>query len=341
MDFQVPAPGGVGPGQPAALTARGADPAIYIPAGSHFFRRVTGLVLQPVPGALVATPTTLSLSIIELVLGPALAHNGVAAVQSLDFFTTGFHPTKYEQALAQLEAEPAGVGLNPLQQYRSLEHAAAAVLAAVSRVAQQVGPLSPAYVLSVADTFQLEPLGAGVAAAFGDLVTGVNALKLSHLTATSSFFQHLGWVAFMTFGRSLSASRDAPAAPSRRFALQLGGLCATVGYLPGGAASSLTSEATRRWLEFTTPNDHIVFVYSSIALDSREQNLRDRHNLVFGSSDQKASISASLVLVEPLASLLPDLARVLGAGLSISEVLAACQRLARLVHMSRTAHAQR
>jgi hypothetical protein len=98
MDFQVPAPGGVGPGQPAALTARGADPAIYIPAGSHFFRRVTGLVLQPVPGALVATPTTLSLSIIELVLGPALAHNGVAAVQSLDFFTTGFHPTKYEQA---------------------------------------------------------------------------------------------------------------------------------------------------------------------------------------------------------------------------------------------------
>jgi hypothetical protein len=49
MDFQVPAPGGVGPGQPAALTARGADPAIYIPAGSHFFRRVTGLVLQPVP----------------------------------------------------------------------------------------------------------------------------------------------------------------------------------------------------------------------------------------------------------------------------------------------------
>jgi hypothetical protein len=157
MDFQVPAPGGVGPGQPAALAARGADPAIFIPVGAHFFRRVTGLVLQPVPGALVATPTTLSLSIIEMILGPALAHDG-GAVQSLDFFTTGFLPTKYEQALTQLEAEPAGVGLNPLEQYRSKEHAAAAVLAAASRVAKRVGPLPPAYVVSMADTYQLEPL---------------------------------------------------------------------------------------------------------------------------------------------------------------------------------------
>jgi hypothetical protein len=134
MDFQVPAPGGVGPGQPAALVARGADPAIFIPAGTHFFRRVTGLTLQPVPGALVATPTTLPLSTIELVLGPALSHNGVAAVATLDFFTTGFLPAKYEQALVQLEAEPAGIGLNPAEQYRSKEHAAAAVLAAVLRV---------------------------------------------------------------------------------------------------------------------------------------------------------------------------------------------------------------
>ena len=54
MDFTVAAPGGVAAGNAAALAARGADPAITIPGGNHFFRRITGLVLAPIPGALVA-----------------------------------------------------------------------------------------------------------------------------------------------------------------------------------------------------------------------------------------------------------------------------------------------
>ena len=110
MDFQVAAPGGVAAGNPAALAARGADPAIQIPA-VHFFRRINGLTLQPVAGALVPIPTTLALSIVELVLGCTVSTNGVAAVEDLGFPVVGVLPTKYDAALAQLEAEPAGVGL--------------------------------------------------------------------------------------------------------------------------------------------------------------------------------------------------------------------------------------
>ena len=43
MDFNIAAPGGVAPGNPAALAARGADPAITIPPAPHFFRRIANL----------------------------------------------------------------------------------------------------------------------------------------------------------------------------------------------------------------------------------------------------------------------------------------------------------
>ena len=46
MDFNVAAPGGAAPGTPAARAARGADPAITIPPGGHFFRRIANLTLQ-------------------------------------------------------------------------------------------------------------------------------------------------------------------------------------------------------------------------------------------------------------------------------------------------------
>ena len=109
MDFNVPAPGGVPAGNAAALAARGADPAIDIPAGVHFFRRIAGLVLAPVAGALAPVPTTLPQSVMELVLGPALNTGGLAAVQDLAFLLSGILPAKFEAALTQLEAEPAGV----------------------------------------------------------------------------------------------------------------------------------------------------------------------------------------------------------------------------------------
>ena len=108
----MPCRASVPAGNASALAARGADPAIDIPL-AHFFRRIRGLVLAPVPGALAPVPTTLPQSVMELVLGPALNTGGLAAVQDLAFLLSGILPAKFEAALAQLEAEPAGVGLNP------------------------------------------------------------------------------------------------------------------------------------------------------------------------------------------------------------------------------------
>ena len=46
----------------------------------------------------------------------------------------GVLPTKYEAVLAQLEAEPAGVGLDANATYESLEDAASSVMRAMERV---------------------------------------------------------------------------------------------------------------------------------------------------------------------------------------------------------------
>ena len=106
MDFTVAAPGGVAPGNPAAILARGADPAISVPAGNHFFRRITSLVLAPVAGALNPAPTTLPQSVMEFVLGPTVSTGGVAAILDLPAIITKCVPTKFDQALTQVPRSP-------------------------------------------------------------------------------------------------------------------------------------------------------------------------------------------------------------------------------------------
>ena len=146
MDFTIAAPGGVPAGNAAALAARGQDPAISIPAGGHLFRRINGLTLAPIPGALVPTPTSLPLSIVEAVCGDIFSTGGLAAVEDSPAFLTKILPTKLEVGLSQLELEPTGVGLDPNAQYESIGHAAAAVRLAIRRVRHQSqgNPLHPA-----------------------------------------------------------------------------------------------------------------------------------------------------------------------------------------------------
>ena len=166
------APGGVPAGNPAALAARGADPAITIPAGNHFFRRVSNLVLAPVPGALVATPTTASLSLVEAVLCDIFTTGGVAALNDLAVLLNKILPAKLEAGLAQLELEPAGVGLDPNATYTDIGHAASAARRAIRRVRQQGGAPHPAYVLTAADLYQVEPLAGAAPASLVSLTVG-------------------------------------------------------------------------------------------------------------------------------------------------------------------------
>ena len=74
MDFAVAAPGGVGPDDPVALTARGADPLITIPPAPHLLRRVRGLTFQVgAPGGLAPIADSLPASTIVGMLGHAVA----------------------------------------------------------------------------------------------------------------------------------------------------------------------------------------------------------------------------------------------------------------------------
>ena len=201
MDFQVPAPGGVPAGNPAAVAARGADPAIDIPANpAHFFRRIANLPLAPVPGALVPVPSLLQLSFVSGVLGPAAATDAQQPVRDLFYFGEGLLPTKFEAILNQLEAEPPGVGLDPAARYSSPAHAASAVLSAVERIAALGAPLNAAYVVGPGDFFAYEPINAAAPAVLIALAQPPTGLTLGMLEGPGTFLVHLGFLSFITFG---------------------------------------------------------------------------------------------------------------------------------------------
>ena len=210
MDFNVNAGAGVLPGAAVALALRGPDPAITIPAHPHFFRRIAGLTLAPAVGALVPAPTTLPQSIIELVLGPAVSHNLAINVVDIQILTNGILPTKFEQALNQLEAEPPGVGLDPTANYTSLASAASAVLAAVARVCALNGALNAAYVLGGADFYLLEPVNAAAPANFIALTAGPSSLTLEHVSGPRGFLIHFGFFAFLAFRQKSGCLAGSP-----------------------------------------------------------------------------------------------------------------------------------
>ena len=110
MDFAIAAPGGVPPGNPAAIAARGADPLIVIPPAPHLLRRVNGLIFQVgAPGGLAPIANSLPVSTIAGMLGHALAIDQNVANTAADepVLLSGCLPAKYEAVIARLHAEPA------------------------------------------------------------------------------------------------------------------------------------------------------------------------------------------------------------------------------------------
>ena len=340
MDFNIAAPGGAAAGVLAVLVARGADPAIDIPPLPHFMRRITGLTLQPVPGALVPVPTTCQQSIVELILGPILSTGFVPAVRALEKVTTGIFPAKYEAALTQLEAEPAGVGLDPTKVYTSIEHAAAEVLAAIIRVAAQPGGLHPSYLLTVADTYALEPVPVGAPAAFQLFCAGPSALTLGALEYPSHAGLMLddGFISFIFYGRSLSMSRDGPGHPTRRAVSQMAALVSAASLAPPAAVGAMvTATAFASWIRLTHPTLSVILASFSALPESREQNLRDRHVLTYGTNEQKESLMGRLVLLSPLREHCANLTRILQTGANPPDATGAMRVLVRLISNSASA----
>jgi len=165
-------------------------------------------------------------------MGTALNTNGDRAMQQVNFLARGVFPEKLDAAIAQLEAEPAGVGLDPAAVYEGLSHAASAVLAAVARVAQRVRdgfPLHPAYILTPADLYDHEPMALATPAELLALSRPPNGLCFIHLEGDGHFLVYYGTLAFAMYGRCLVASRDAPDTPTRRFLADLHGFCENAG----------------------------------------------------------------------------------------------------------------
>jgi hypothetical protein len=218
LQFHTPPPAGVAPGAPAAVVARGADPSVDVPgAPAHFFRRIANLPLQAPPGALFPVASLVPLSIVEGIGGAALNTGADVGIRQVNFLLRGVFPEKIDAAIAQLEAEPAGVGLDPAASYESPSHAASAVLAAVARVAQRVrdgSPLHPAYVLNQQDFYDHEIMAPNTLAGLVTLSQPPNGLCLSHLEGDGNFLLHYGTLAFSCYGRCLGARQLALGRPA-------------------------------------------------------------------------------------------------------------------------------
>ncbi|KAL1507961.1 hypothetical protein AB1Y20_007565 [Prymnesium parvum] len=154
MDFAIPDSAGVGPADPALLRSRGADPLIEIPT-AHFFRAVSGIPLQPIPGALSPVSNAIPYSVVESVLGAIIAVDKTAASGAHDccpLLNTLIAPAKFEAALAQAFLEPPNVKLDPNARYTSLSAAAAAIREFTTRL--DPAALHPAYVQFGSFTFR-------------------------------------------------------------------------------------------------------------------------------------------------------------------------------------------
>ena len=310
LHFHTPPPAGVAPGAPAAVVARGADPSVDVPvAPAHFFRRIANLPLQAPPGALFPVASLAPLSIVESIGGAALNTGADVGIRQSNFLLRGVFPEKFDAAIAQLEAEPPGVGLDPAASYESPSHAAAAVHAAAARVAQRVRdgfPLHPAYVLQQQDLYDHEPMAANTLAGLVSLGQPPDGLCFSHLEGDGNFLVHYGTLAFSCYGRCLAASRDLPTAPARRFLSAVRVLADSAGF-SSVVGTLVSSGSLQGWLDATLAPSFISFrEMVGAGADSREQAVRDQHFLRYGSDDQKQLVVASLACKAPLRPRLPN-----------------------------------
>lgn len=327
MEFAVAAPAGVGPGNPALLTARGPDPLFELPA-AHFFRRIDGLPLVPVPGALIAVANCVASSWVEAIVGHAVfvVQPATGAASTAPYITRALLPQRFDAVVNQLHSEPPPLGLDPNKRYASPAHAASAVLSVVRGL--DLSSLNAAYVLLPGDLYPLEPVPAAAAAFIHSLVAPGSAVTFGSLADNRGSLTGMATLSFSGYGRALSASRDAPQAPLRLVLQQVEAYARATGFLRPGV--SLTVAALSLWLQATAiPSDLFPIREVGDGLDRREQFLRDRHNLLFGTSEQKELLIAGLVVEQPLFDRLPNLKVVLGERVPLVDVRLALARLAK------------
>mmetsp|Transcript_17624 Transcript_17624/g.42191 ORF Transcript_17624/g.42191 Transcript_17624/m.42191 type:complete len:947 (-) Transcript_17624:130-2970(-) len=314
MDFAVVDVNGVGPEDPTLLSARGSDPLLIVP-NSHLFHRIGGMNFQTSPGSLV--PDSVHYSQLEalaagcIFVDPSTA--GVAYNRSI--LTHHILPSKLDAALSQLQLEPTSVtGLYPERTFDSLSEAVAAVRAAVVRL--DIYQLSPSYRLTQTDTYRVESIPDGAHQLMRNLGGSTDAPPLTYGSMVRNgkdFFYHGAFLGYVSMGRTRTTTRDSPGCPTRVTLEIINEFAISAGLIR--TDTLLTPASLLGWLELTEPPGFFQLLEErGTSLDRREQNLRNRHQLVFGSDDQKELLICRMVCQRPLSSSLPNLSKILSGG---------------------------
>ena len=297
MQHSIADQNGVGSGDNNLLIQRGADPLITIPgAPTHLFRRIQGLVYQVAPGqGLAPVASSLNQSEVLAVIGPAFYLDLVnqPLVGQAYPFLRGVEAPRFEDIEVALHLPPFGMDRQTI--FSNRDEAADAVLKAVER-AKLSGQAPPALcVLTVADLFNLQPVGQGAPNWYMDL-TGANAngvgLTFSSLSGeVSGFLKYYGAFEHFFFGKNVAADRDNAANPVRVALGQLADFCRFAGFTRSAVNAPLTAGAVMQWFAATEPPEGVVFLQDEgRGLDRREQALRNRHLLAYGTLDQRVLV---------------------------------------------------
>ena len=235
-------------------------------------------------------PDALPLSIILAGVGHAFAVDEAAAGTAADDcpILRGILPTRVEVLVQELE-NAGSSPLNAIATFNSLAHLAYCVSVAVSGLLR---PLAAAY--------DCEPVGAGAPGWFDALTAAGTALTFrSFSVGPAGTLEGYTFFEFVFFGRTLAASRDAPAAPTRRVLDQLTAFVRAANL--SAPAAALTASALAAWFRSTHPSDMLhILTEVGISLDRREQSLRDRHLLAYGTAEQRSFVVVDLLMNYPL-----------------------------------------
>ena len=327
MDFAVPDPAAVGPGDPALRALRGPDPLFEIPAAPHLLRRVRGLVLQVgVPGGLAPIANALPSSSVGGMLGCGLCILAVpGSAGNEPVFLNGVLPSKYEAVIVRMHAEPY-IALDPNANYDSPEHLAFCVRRLVAAIQ---GTPDPAYMLLAVDLFPCEVPPAALAGWVAEFYMPPTPLVFSQLaTGPNDFMPDFSFLEYVFFGKVIAAQRDALGSPIRR-ALDVVQTQARRNFLLG--ANIFLSPATLlHWLSRTAfPESLQMLREVGAGTGRREQGVRDRHDYTFGTQEQRFHLTVDWLLAEPLTTRLANCTSVMRANPSVADARSALLRLVR------------
>ena len=210
MDYEVPSPGGVAPGHPNAIAARGADPLLVIPAASllNSVKDAPFAVSAAVPGS-----RTLPYSYVATGLGCGfnIGSRAILAAQYAGLEDCAIRlplPQAFDRVDTQLVASGLNIPPNSLEDVGHLGKVVYSFVVALAAVPIALYLVMPDLMSAENIVVPVGALGLNPAAIHVTLCQGVDAFKFVHAIDDKGYAVYWASYSWFAFGRERNNTRD-------------------------------------------------------------------------------------------------------------------------------------